>query len=64
MGKEIQLTGQSLGTMAKAYNMSSETFNKNIKAIRPKLDKIAGRKNYRNLTPKQVTIIIEHLGQP
>jgi len=65
MGKdEISLNGQSLGTMAAKYGMSAYTFNKNISAIRKKLDRIAGRNNYRNLTPKQVELIIEHLGQP
>ena len=62
--KEISLNGQSLGTLAKEYGMSAGTFNKNIQVIRKKLDKIVGRNTYRNLTPKQVELIIEHLGQP
>lgn len=62
--KEISLHNQSLGTMAKAYGWSAKAFNENIIPIRKQLDRMVGRKNYRNLTPKQVELIINHLGQP
>lgn len=48
--------------MAGAYLMDLETFYKNIQAIRPQLDEIAGRTNYRKLTPKMISIIQQHLG--
>lgn len=59
--KELELTGQSLKTVRDYYKMSYDQFNKNIKKIRPQLDEIVGRSNYRQLIPKQVELIIEHL---
>ena len=62
MAKELKFTGQSFKSLREHYNMTYAEFNKCIKSIRKKLDKMAGRKNYRNLTPKQVIFIIKHLG--
>ncbi|MGQ0829412.1 MAG: hypothetical protein ACT4ON_13570 [Bacteroidota bacterium] len=59
--KEVELTGQSLKTLRDHYKMSYDQFNKNIEKIRPLLDEIAGRTNYRQLTPKQVELIVKHL---
>jgi hypothetical protein len=61
MGKK-QKQIESFMTLAKKYNLSINTFKANIKTIRQKLDDCVGRNNYRVLTPKQVQIIIEHLG--
>jgi len=58
--KPIELIGQSFKTVRDYYKMSYDQFNKNIHKIRPQLDKIAGRKNYRNLTPQQVELIVRH----
>ena len=59
--KEITLTGQTFKTLRDHYKMSNRLFNRNIEKIRPQLDKIAGRTNYRSLTPKQVELIIKQL---
>lgn len=64
MKKPINKLNQSFKTMAEAYNMTDKVFRRNIAAIRDNLDKAVGRTNYRNLTPKQVEIIIAHLGEP
>lgn len=64
MKKPINKLNQSFKTMAEAYNMTDKVFRRNIAAIRDDLDKAVGRTNYRNLTPKQVEIIIKHLGEP
>ena len=59
--KPLELTGQSLKTVRDYYKMSYDQFNLNIEKIRPELDEIAGRKNYRQLIPKQVELIVKHL---
>lgn len=64
MKKPIDKLNQSFKTMAQAYKMTDKVFHSNIKPIRDKLDKAVGRTNYRNLTPKQVDMIIDHLGEP
>lgn len=64
MKKPINKLNQSFKTMAESYNMTDKVFHRNIAAIRDKLDNAVGRTNYRNLTPKQVEMIIEHLGEP
>ncbi|MFY9310071.1 MAG: hypothetical protein WAQ28_13580 [Bacteroidia bacterium] len=53
---------ESFKTLAYKYQLSQPTFMKNIKSIRSQLDACVGRSNYRNLLPKQIDIIIEHLG--
>lgn len=53
---------ESFKTLAYKYQLSLPTFMKNIKSIRSQLDACVGRSNYRNLLPKQIDIIIEHLG--
>lgn len=62
--KKFKTNEQTLGSMAALYSMSSRTFSKNIKPIRPYLDKIAGRKKYSRLTASQVELIIKHMGEP
>jgi hypothetical protein len=62
--KEDKNTGNTLGKMAALYKMDIRTLNKNIEKIRPELDKIAGRKRYIRLIPKQIELIIAHLGEP
>lgn len=54
---------ESFKTLAYKYQLSQPTFMKNIKSIRSQLDACVGRSNYRNLLPKQIEIIIEHLGE-
>ena len=56
--------GSTLGKMVALYGMNRRTFNKNIEKIRPELDKLAGRKKYSRLIPKQVELIKAHLGEP
>ncbi|MCE9537719.1 MAG: DUF4248 domain-containing protein [Bacteroidetes bacterium] len=60
----IDYSEQTMGKMAALYRMDGKTFKKNIKKIRPRLDKIAGREKYSRLTPIQVELIIAHLGEP
>ncbi|MDO9186947.1 MAG: hypothetical protein Q7W13_13115 [Bacteroidia bacterium] len=62
MAKELGLTGQSFKSLREHYKMSYEDFNESIAPIRRKLDKMTTKVNYRNLLPKQVQLIIEHLG--
>lgn len=64
MGDKIELTGQTIKTLRLCYKMSADQFRKNIRSLKPQLDKMAGRKNYRALLPKQVDLIIKHLGEP
>lgn len=59
-GKPIR---ENFKSLARKYELSLPTFMKNIKSIREKLDECVGRTNYRSLTPKQVRLIIEHLGE-
>lgn len=61
MGKTLELTGQSLKSMREHYKMSYEDFNACIAPLKSKLDKMTIKKNYRNLLPKQVELIIKHL---
>lgn len=61
---KIKTTEQTFKTMAELYKMSMPTFRKNINSIRQKLDDIAGRKLYRRLSPKQVELILDHMGEP
>ena len=62
MKNKKQNQTESFMTLARKYNLSINTFKANIKSIRTKLDECVGRSNYRVLTPKQVQLIIEHLG--
>lgn len=64
MDSKIKLTGQSFKTLRALYGMTDSQFRLNIKRIRPQLDNMAGRTNYRLLSPKQVLLIINHLGEP
>ncbi len=61
MSKELSLTGQSFKTVREFFEMSEKSFRESIKKIRPKLDKIAGKKRYNNLLPSQVKLIIKHI---
>lgn len=54
---------ESFKTLAAKYQLSLPTFMKNIKVIRKRMDACVGRSNYRNLMPRQVEIIVEHLGE-
>ena len=54
---------ESFKTLALKYQLSLTTFMKNIKAIRKRMDDCVGRSNYRYLVPKQIEIIVEHLGE-
>lgn len=58
---KISLIGQTFKTVRDHFKMSLRLFNKNIEKIRPDLDKLAGRKKYNSLTPKQVEMIVKHL---
>jgi len=60
----ITRTNENFKTLASKYNMDLRTFMRNIKCIRPKLNDMAGRDNYRKLIPKQVLLIVEHMGEP
>lgn len=62
MKKEIELTGQSFKLLREHYNMSYEDFNACIAPIKTQLDKMTIKKKYQNLLPKQVKLIIEHIG--
>jgi len=53
---------ENFKSLATKYELDIATFMKNIKCIREKLDDCVGRSNYRRLTPKQIQMIIEHLG--
>jgi hypothetical protein len=61
--KKLELTGQSFKTVREHYGMSEYEFSRNIEPIRDKLDKMIGAngKRYKNLTPSQVRLIIQHL---
>ncbi len=48
----------------KEYGMSQKVLNTKLKGIKKKLNDIAGCKTYRVLTPKQVRMIKEELGDP
>ena len=54
---------ESFKTLAEKYQLSLPTFKKNIKIIRERMDACVGRSNYRYLVPRQVEIIVEHLGE-
>ncbi len=54
---------ENFKSLASKYDLSVPTFMMNIKIIKKKLDACVGRKNYRGLTPRQVLLIIEHLGR-
>ena len=58
------MIAQSLKTLRVAYGYSEQSFRRALKPIKEKLDKCAGRKSYRILSPKQVEIIIDFLGEP
>lgn len=62
MAKELELTGQSFKSVREHYKMSEYDFNSCIAPIKGKLDKMTSKKRYRNLLPKQVELIIQHLG--
>lgn len=57
----IRLTGQSFKTLREQLGMSEKAFRCYIKAIRPKLNKMAGRERYQNLTQAQVFLILKHI---
>lgn len=59
MSKEKRYNWSSL---AAEYEMDYRTLKINCEAIMKKLNTCVKRDNYRNLTPKQVEIIKEHLG--
>lgn len=62
----MDITKQNFKTMAQYYNMSSVTFQKNIKSIRPELNIMAGKKKgerYSKLSPAMVKRIIQHMGE-
>ena len=63
MSEKKKYGKESFKTLSFKYELSRPTFMKNIKAIRKQLDKCVGRSNYRVLIPKQIEIIIEHLGE-
>ena len=54
---------ENFKSLAARYDLDIGTFMLNIKIIRGKLDASVGRSNYRRLTPKQVQMITEHLGE-
>lgn len=63
--KKISLINQSIKTMMEIYGIRSpKTWKKNMEPIKKELDKMAGRKNYRNYTSRQVARILNHLGEP
>ncbi len=62
MAKELGLTGQSFKSIREHYKMSYTDFNACIAPIKKRLDRMTTKLNYRNLLPKQVALIIEHLG--
>ena len=62
MTKELALTGQSLKSIREHYSMSYEDFIAAIKPIKKELDKMTTKKRYRNLLPKQVKLILIHIG--
>ena len=62
MAKPLELTGQSWKSVREYYKMTYKDFNQSIEPIKRKLDKMTTKLNYRNLLPKQVKLIIEHLG--
>lgn len=57
----IKLTGQSFKTLREQLGMTKYNFDMCIKSVRPKLDKLAGRKVYYNLTQTQVLLILKHI---
>jgi hypothetical protein len=59
MSKEKKYNWSSL---AAEYEMSYRLLKLNCKGIMAKLDACVKRKNYRNLTPKQVELIKNHIG--
>ena len=59
---QIKLTGQSFKSLREIYEMSYEDFKACIAPIKRSLDKMTNRKRYQNLTPKQVKLIVEHIG--
>lgn len=63
MATEKKYGRESFKTLALKYQLSLTTFMKNIKAIRKRMDACVGRSNYRYLVPKQIEIIVEHLGE-
>ena len=48
--------------VAQAYMMDLQTLHTNLKPIRAELDAIAGRTNYRKLTPRMLILIEHQLG--
>ena len=63
MSERKEYGRESFKTLAFKYQLSQPTFMKNIRAIREKMDACVGRSNYRYLVPKQIEIIIQHLGE-
>ncbi|OFY87692.1 MAG: hypothetical protein A3F72_13290 [Bacteroidetes bacterium RIFCSPLOWO2_12_FULL_35_15] len=61
MENPLELTGQSFKSIREHYKMSYEDFKDCIAPIKEHLDKMTSKKNYRNLLPKQVELIIKHL---
>ena len=61
--KKQKRTGENFKSLAAKYELDVDTFMKNIKSIRKKLDDCVGRSNYRRLVPSQVEIIRHHLGK-
>lgn len=55
---------QTIKSLRLLYGMKSYSFRKAIEPIRKKLDACVKRKVYRTLTPKQVKLIKEFLGNP
>ena len=72
----FKLTGQSFKTMCYIYGkqtdsgiipMDMKTFQKYIKSIRPRVDKLGNKakgERYSKLNPNQVKSIVDHLGHP
>lgn len=61
MENPLELTGQSFKSIREYYKMSYEDFKDCVAPIKEHLDKMTSKKNYRNLLPKQVELIIKHL---
>ncbi len=57
-------TNHSWQTLRSEYGLNQQSFKAAISPIQDELDKMAGRKYYRNLTPKMVKKIKDFLGDP
>ncbi|MFA6066857.1 MAG: hypothetical protein WC707_06775 [Candidatus Babeliaceae bacterium] len=61
--KPIDRTNQTIASLAIIYKMDIRTFRENINSIKEQIKEVTGRKNT-HLTPKQVDMILEKLGEP